>query len=470
MGAMTTEFERITDLINRPGESLSVEIKSWIDPESEEGQQKIIRSTLALRNHGGGYLIIGFDDQTLQASTANVPADVRSVFHQDTIQALVTRFASEPFEVIVHFPEKDGQIFPVISVPPGVRTPVATKSALIAKVSQHKLISIDDVYVRTLRSNNTPSTAKASWKDWSRVVEVCFDNREADIGRFLRRHLSGLKSDQLADFVNAINGAVAPVESTSDQLKMIQSHGAQRYSNALEDSGVKLEEHGTWEVCVAIQGDIPEHKADKQFFNLLDSSNPDFTGWPVWLNSSNFSNESSHPYVFDDAWEALIISNGSNWSDHIDFMRLSPKGVFYLHRALQDDTSGNERSPKPLTQLDFGLPILRTAEAIAVALSFAKAMGCSEEKCNLSFLFKWTHLSGRQLTNWAQPNRFIFPGNFAKQDEYQTTIIVPLETPFSAIPDYVNKVVQPLYALFNGFQLNPSIVEDLVIRLIERRL
>jgi len=68
MHVMTTEFDRITDLIERPGESLSVEIKSWIDPASEDGQQKLIRGTLALRNHGGGYLIIGFDDQTLQAS------------------------------------------------------------------------------------------------------------------------------------------------------------------------------------------------------------------------------------------------------------------------------------------------------------------------------------------------------------------------------------------------------------------
>lgn len=120
MHAMTTEFDRITDLIERPGESLSVEIKSWIDPASEDGQQKLIRGTLALRNHGGGYLIIGFDDQTLQASRTNVPNDVKTVFHQDIIQALVTRFSSEPFEVIVHFPEKDGQFFPVIAVPPGV--------------------------------------------------------------------------------------------------------------------------------------------------------------------------------------------------------------------------------------------------------------------------------------------------------------------------------------------------------------
>jgi len=74
-----------------------------------------------------------------------------------------------------------------------------------------------------------------------------------------------LKSEQLAEFVNAINGAVAPAESAHDKLQMIQSQGAQRYERVLSDSGVKLEEHGTWEVCVAIQGDIPEHKADKQF-------------------------------------------------------------------------------------------------------------------------------------------------------------------------------------------------------------
>ena len=79
------------------------------------------------------------------------------------------------------------QEFPVIEVGSGVKVPVATKSALAD--GEDVLIRENRVYVRSLKANNTPSTTEAIWKDWPQIVEVCFENREADIGRFFRRHL-----------------------------------------------------------------------------------------------------------------------------------------------------------------------------------------------------------------------------------------------------------------------------------------
>jgi hypothetical protein len=67
--------------VERPGEKLSVEIKRWIDPDQPEGIAMIIRAALAPRNHGGGYLVIGFDNKTLQPDQNNVPSDVRALFH-----------------------------------------------------------------------------------------------------------------------------------------------------------------------------------------------------------------------------------------------------------------------------------------------------------------------------------------------------------------------------------------------------
>lgn len=145
---MEIDSSRIQELVERPSESLSVELKRWIDPASPEGTAKIVRTVLALRNHGGGYLIIGFDNETLQPDVENVPVDVRSAFHMDKIQGLVSHFSSEPFEVAIEFPERGGQVYPVIVVPPGVKTPVASKSDL--RLDDARLICKDDVYVRSL--------------------------------------------------------------------------------------------------------------------------------------------------------------------------------------------------------------------------------------------------------------------------------------------------------------------------------
>jgi hypothetical protein len=151
-------------------------------------------------------------------------------------------------------------------------------------------------------------------------------------------------------------------------------------------------------------------------------------------------------------------------------MRLDPKGRFYLRRALQDDISGSPQSPEPLKVLDFGLPVIRSAEAIAVGIAFAKAMGCEAEHTVLGFAFRWTRLRGRELGSWAQPGRHISPGRDAYQDEVVVFVNVPLDTPLSALGEYVNQVVQPLYEVFDGFALSKDVVEDLTRRLAERKL
>src|SRR5205823_423979 len=109
-------------------------------------------------------------------------------------------------------------------VPSGVKTPVAAKSTL--KVSDRTLISTDAVYIRSLMANNTPSTTRATWKDWRSMIEVCFDNREADIGRFLRRHLGSLTPEILQNFLSM---------SKTDQREATTEELLQNYIQESED-------------------------------------------------------------------------------------------------------------------------------------------------------------------------------------------------------------------------------------------
>jgi hypothetical protein len=381
---------------------------------------------------------------------------------------LVSRYASEPFEVAVEFPERDGQPHPVIVIPPGVKTPVASKSDLA--FNNAKLVCADDVYVRSLRSNNTPSTTKAGWKDWPKIMEVCFETREADIGRFLRRHLGGMNPDTILELAAAITMQIEPKATNDDLLRKFLQESAQRFEKVVEERRVNLPAHGTWEVTLLVVGNVPAHTANRDFLKLLGSSNPNYTGWPVWFDSSSFADQRDHPYVIKGVWEALIVSLPSGWSHHVDFIRLDPAGRFYLRRALQDDISGSNRTPKPFSALDFALPILRVAEAIAVGIAFAKTIGCAVETTLLAFAFQWTRLQGRELVSWAEQERLIIPGRHAYQNEVLTFVSVPLETPLSALGEFVNQAVKPLFEIFDGFSVSKEVVEDLTRRLIERKL
>jgi hypothetical protein len=465
--SMETDSLPIQALVDRPGESLAVEIKRWIDPDQSERIAMIVRAALALRNHGGGYIVIGFDNETLEPDKNNVPSDVRVLFHIDKIQGLISRFASEPFEVTVEFPERDGQLYPVIVVPPGVKTPVAAKSDL--RVEDRTLISTDSIYIRLLRANNTPSTTRATWKDWPNIVETCFDNRQADVSRFLRRHLGSITPNVVREFMATLSQGIEPDATTEKLLRKYLQERENRFQAVAREREVQLPEHGTWEVALLLIGHVPPHAADYEFLNLLDASNPRYTGWPVWPASWRFTDQSARPYILQDAWEAFI-GLGSVGSCEIDFMRLDPKGRFYLRRAFREDVSDNRQAPAPMTILDFSLPITNTAEAMAVGMAFAKAMGCPAEGTQLAFAFKWTKLRGRRLISWVHPDRDIFPEPSAYQDEVLTFVDVPLDTPPSALGNIVNQAVQPLFQVFDGFELNPNVIEDLTRRLIERKL
>lgn len=151
---MEIEQSVIDALIASPAEALNVEVKRWIDPSTNAGIEKIAKATLALRNRNGGYLVIGFDDNTLLPDTGNEPANIRATFHTDDIQAIVSRYSSELFEIGVAYSQRNGIDHPVIVVPPGVRTPVAAKRDLID--GTRTLIRNGAVYFRTLAANGTP--------------------------------------------------------------------------------------------------------------------------------------------------------------------------------------------------------------------------------------------------------------------------------------------------------------------------
>ena len=257
-----------------------------------------------------------------------------------------------------------------------------------------------------------------------------------------------------------------PEVTTEEHLQRYLQESEERYSTVVAQRGVQLPSHGAWEVGLVLIGDIPSHSANHAFLNLLNSSNPDYTGWPVWLDSRGFPDESERPDVFENTWESFIFIQDRNWHNSIDFMRLDPKGQFYLRQAFYEDM----RDLEPMKSLDFVLPIRKTAEAMAVGIAFAKAMGCDPEKTQLAFGFRWTKLNGRELISWTEPGRRIRHAGRAYQDGVFVPIEVPLETPLSALGEVVSQAIKPLFRVFDGFELSKDVVEDLTRETIERRL
>jgi hypothetical protein len=474
---MDINHSQIQDLLEHRGEGLNVEIKSWISADDPNGIAKIAKGMLALRNRNGGYLIIGFNDKSLKPDVSNRPSDARGAFHVDKIQGLISRYSWELFEIGVAFPQLDGREYPVIVVPEGVRTPVAAKADLIDRGGKY-LIRVGDVYFRTLAANGTPSTALARPQDWREIVEICFENREADVGRFLRRQLAGRDVATLAaalkslGFVSSdVSVQTATEPSLRDRSTLLLREGEDRFKQALSARKLTRDEKsvtdaGSWEVALVIDPLRTEARPDQVFLSTIAASNPRLTGWPVWLDARGFTDDTARPRVSDNAWEALIISLAS-WSKHVDFFRLDPKGKFYLWRNLPDDV---QDGIKPGILLDPIIAILRVAEAIVVGLSIVKALTSEAETTRLGFAFRWRKLKGRRLEPWANPIVTITSFDAAHDDQVTTYVETTLDTPSSAIAPLVDQATQELFVLFGGYQLPLASIETWVQKLLERKL
>jgi hypothetical protein len=459
-------------LLATPRESFDLEFKQWIDPKAPEGIAKIAKGCIALRNNNGGRLVIGFkDDGTPDA--ANAPADICATFHVDVVQDIVSRYSSELFAIDVEFATIPSGTYPVITVPPGVRTPVAAKADLNGPTPGKPLIKDHAVYVRSLSSNNIISSTEARRGDWERLARICFDNREADIGGFVRRHLAALNMESLAALVPTFATMLhrpSPAERVVQEL----NQGRGRYDVALRRRRLRPPKVGTLESVVIVDGEFPAQEANEAFRHRLLAAAPNHTGWPPWVDLTVADGENLRPYVLDEGWEALLVELGAAAAltfPHLDFWRMEPRGVFYHLRGFEDDLAQGHGGPVPGTQLDYSSQVARVTEVISTGLSFARSLGCDEAKTSLIFGFRWTGLQGRHLTSWADTRRMLRPfGGASNQDQIVRPVTLPLETPPAGIAPHVENVVRGVFALFGGREFGSRVIEDIVRATLGQRV
>jgi len=229
--------------------------------------------------------------------------------------------------------------------------------------------------------------------------------------------------------------------------------------------------YGLREVSCVVSG-VSFDKPLKTLLDVLFIHQPRLTGWPPWIDSRSFNDESSHPYVKERGWEALIYDQRTRWAvKAMDFWRIEPSGRFYAARTYEDDTSKTllDNGAKPGTIFDFVLLIIRTAELIATVRAFVDGLGVDRDKALLEFAFRWTGLKGRQICSWVQPMRELFNFVPAEDDVVTTTIALRQETPDTAIWEAVKQVTQPVFDVFAAGVGDP-VFEDLVNRTLKRQL
>lgn len=434
----------LDDLVNEPREALDIEVKEWLDLTTKDHRAMLAKEIIALANHGGGYVVIGFKEGTdgTFEPPPQPPPDLGR-WSQDTIQDIVAKYVDPGVQCrVVHRERRQsGQRHPVIVVPGGLRVPVRAK----AGSPDGKTLFPHRIYIRR---PGPCSEEPRSAEEWDRFFERCLQNRKAELLEAMRSIIQGV-----------IPTAVPPTPTRADELAKFERQAIARWEflvTPLSQNAPPRLVHGYYDVSFAIDGEF-DRKSLGDLRDIIRSEVRNHSGWPPFLTIDRLP---FTPKPVDRAvefWRGPDADGLFNTPDHHDFWRISPDGLLFTRRGYSEDGRIPELSPG--AAIAYTLPIRRFGEAVLEAGYIARALIANQ--ADLLCHSRWTGLSGRALSTKGNPHRLLPEGRYsATQDEYKAVERVAVAALPDALPELVFRMLAPFYELFDFFKLPKRVVED----------
>lgn len=436
---------QIQSLVDEPREALNIEVKRWLDLTAKADQSTLAKAAIALANHGGGFIVLGFDERPDGTFESHHPRPTTlDGFNQDAIARIVATYAEPAFQVeVAHVARQaDGAVHPVVQVPGGHRTPIMAKKGS----PDQKTLIASRIYIR----RPTPESAEpGSAVEWRDLLDRC-----VRAGR-----------DELLDAIRGVldgRGETVPPSEPSqlERLAAWVEAGTARW-HALAPAaqhGEVIDPPGTYTVAYQIEGEL----AQRSFSEILELLRevPGYTGWRPWWVPSR---EGIRPYQFDSAIECYLGHDANKRvadPAHADFWRVNAAGQSLLIRGFDEDSLSDRVAPG--TAFDLALPVWRIGECLMHAAAFTARL--SPDSRPITFTATWSGLRGRELVH-LERRRMIFPGHISQQDSFTTSLTVDSDKIADQLPELLHGLLRPLYSLFEFFDLPKILVDEEIQRL-----
>jgi hypothetical protein len=432
---MPTEAE-LLPLITHPREDMDVEYKDWLDPTSNHGKATIARAAIALANHGGGYLVLGFAEVNKVLIPGPRP-DEFAALNQDQANAAVRRYADPEFHIELYHvthPET-GLEHPVISVPGGHTVPVMSNRACEGVIAQNRCY---------MRKPGPRSEEPLNSEEWRTLLNRCVRAQREDMLDAIRAIVTGrvevIASGPNADerFTTFVNGA--------------RQRWEQLVADLPPDATARFP-HGHYEMAFALEGSEPAANLSELQDRLEIARRIKLTGWSTFLQMG-VPGWAPYPHEdFVEAWVGRPIQDRSMRSDPglCDFWRASLSGQLYTVRGYHED--GMEH-PEPGAIFDLVLPVWRIGEGLLFAARLAETF---EGVDRIAIRCRFTGLEGRELAS-IRGRRHLREGRVSQTPDITLRGAATPQQIRDNLAEVLLPLLTPLYERFDFFQLPPELV------------
>jgi hypothetical protein len=435
----------VKDLIEAPCRALEVEYKSWRNLDHAEDRAELARDIAALANHGGGFIVFGFQERTMKPDETD---PFRTNCTGERVAAIVRTYLDPPVRCdVVPVLSAAGVVHPVIRVAEHGATPVCVRQDGPI-VGNEKLIERGAVYIRKhgpiVAGRHIgvpcPQSAKIEMpQDWVPLIRRCVRrDREALLG-MLEAAIEGRpQTPDLAQLLltwhGAARAAFLPLVSRSPVAdSLARRHYALSYGFEL----IRPETLEPAQLADALRRTVFELQAQfRSGWNMFD---------PPYRRAVQ-ARFVMDPATGDDAQEFLETAwlRDRNPGETADFWRVSPRGLATIVRGYVEDMAQSPPLPPvpPGTCLSPGALAQDVAELVWHARAFARLFSGVRR---VAFRCEWWGLRGRELfdpdARWAHRGP-------ALDDRRVAGLQVPIAALAQTWPEVVAQLIAPVLRAF----------------------
>lgn len=434
-------------LLEEPREDLSQEYKNWIDLAEKEKQAILAKAAIALANHGGGFIVVGFKDDGTELKSVPRPATFQA-WSQDEANAAIGRYADPKFQVGVYTLQhpQTGHEHLIVAVPGASTAPIMSTRDCEGAIVKHRCY---------IRKPGPISEEPKTGSEWRALIDRCVRSSRED----------------MLDAIRAIVVGVPLSAPTTDQE-------TQRFSDFIEGARSRWRELvdplppdakprlplGHYEIAIAFPEIEPAKSLNELRDRLAHASRVKLTGWPTFLEMPT---RDWAPYVQDDfieAWVGKPIREDGLTREpaRCDFWRADRFGYLYTIRGYTED--GTTRF-EPGTCIDVALPVWRIGETLLFALRLSEVLPNADQvlvKCH------FTSLKGRVLESLSGL-RAEFGEGRSQSDEVKLSATTTVGQLRDNLVEVLHALLAPLYERFDFMQLPISLVQEELQALQARR-
>jgi hypothetical protein len=414
---------RLETLLQHPNESLDVEIKDWLKIDEPLHKADLAKAMLALANHGGGFILIGFRKVLGVYQPMQADPEVIKLYDQDRINGIVSRYSDPSFHVECHMIQGEIEKHPVIVVPGGHNVPIrCTRSGPEERHTKQNAYYI--------RRPGPASEEPQSAKEWSDLIRRCVISDKENLLESLRSLLNPSISEP-SQSTHSSNLHYEWIKSTDNRFfELIK----EKY----QDLSRSPFRYGYWEGTYSL---FPQatNISLPDLNNKLSEIKGNETGWPIGIVMMQ---EGVKPYPNNGCIEAWL-GNIFSEPDAADFWRFSPKGSFSVYRGYQEDVESSKKAPG--TVFDYIIPVWRVAEFLLHGYRFAKTFNLTD--LSMQVTIKWNGLKDRSLTSLSQ--RYHPISRVSRQDSVESNLLIDdISLIEASLADFVEQILRPLYEAF----------------------